>query len=1412
MADEKTKRFREHVVRELYATEQDYASNLRFLVTHVLEKAREKGLHDNSFTDDVIHTLFCNIEEILALHERLMVDLDACVRGTPSYGTTIAKCYLNHQEGFAIYQHYGEYNEQSQKLLYELEDHPAFKAFFVAAMLLGGKSDDSISSFLFKPIQRITKYPLLFRELEKYTPQGHPDYQNTKEVLAMMRKLCSVINEARRRVEKLEAIADWQATVEGWEGSNVTDTCNELIKEGPLIKISAGNTQERTFFLFDNLLVYCKKGLLQKSLQFRGRVAVESLDVENIADGTADFHTKGIAVTFGWKVHNIAKNKWFVLIAKSAEEKQQWMDAIRREKERRKRLAAGIARDTRNLILDKGDKLYHRASATPGLIHDQKSVLKSYSKVFTGEQLVTWLVEDREVADSDEALFLGQALLENGIIHHVNDKHQFKRSDLLYRFRYDDGTFRAKLDSSDLISRGVRLYTRLHGLFDPLIREQKVGLRSMKGVVNAQKLIDWLLAEGDIIKREEGVALGEHLFASGILRHATDDHNFRDSSNLYRFVADDGHEGHRDQRRASAMPRVEFTAEQPQSCLTLTVPFSDGSYGMELSEGSPVEVVKCSTRAQIAGVSKGLAVVAVNGHFLEQHCPKPELLALLHPTGKNPPPLYLTVVKSSSQYCTLVPTRAGLGFHIKGSSPTIISGVDTGSAAAQAGILPGCCILKVAEEEVLRASHDLVVSAIRKALAASAGQKGGRQVALKLSFGGLEQAISYRYEGSKDATVQVYERTQESPYIFQVPAQFLGLCADEAGQLCDHLSQNNLKDKRVTDYISQLRTMAASYKKVVAALLVPRWPSYKPHGTTHTSVLEASPTNLHTSVLEVLADNSAPAAFGPHSQSPGVPRPRTSHYISTMAVPSITDKHISKADMAVLADVYLRMELLHSMQGMMTELEADQEIVRRLVVEQQGCASSEDHRDSSLPSPLLTPPDHTHTPSPSPSLSRARTTSVGDHKSVLKLVTHSILSKASQMEALLGEKLLVSVAEEASALLPTTAAAVLAEFKSQLHSHTEQIKKYSEARVPSEALQEANASLIETVKRHTQAASLYLEVSLALCGGVEALQISDKMFSQCLVALVTSFAHSLKAAAEGRLNGAVEYGGRGAEAGRQWLRLVASRGVLLHLQTTMLVDKHPELAALRDLSYVADRLKSVVLHVREQSHTTPSTMELPPVSLKGERTALHVTFDLLPSVFSRLPEDLTTADIKVHPVLFNKGLVDLVEGSDAYIWEKELNTASLRVLKDYYRSLRAHQLDSSMLPEGSDAKRLAIHRITQPLNAMGVLVRQMEVAIREPTRPGVGLLSIAAELMSRMGALRVDMCESGVFRSGLACSLEQVMLLCRCHELPQRNFRTALNKMRWKGSFAYVAKKNNADIAVAFPQQPPKLYQLPKET
>lgn len=43
------------------------------------------------------------------------------------------------------------------------------------------------------------------------------------------------------------------------QGTNLTDICTELLLHGNLLKISAGNIQERVFFLFDNLLVYCKR-------------------------------------------------------------------------------------------------------------------------------------------------------------------------------------------------------------------------------------------------------------------------------------------------------------------------------------------------------------------------------------------------------------------------------------------------------------------------------------------------------------------------------------------------------------------------------------------------------------------------------------------------------------------------------------------------------------------------------------------------------------------------------------------------------------------------------------------------------------------------------------------------------------------------------------------------------------------------------------------------------------------------------------------------------------------------------------------------------------------------------------------------------------------------------------------------
>ena len=60
----------------------------------LLKQAREKGEHDNTFTESVLEKLFCNIESILDLHRKLVEELNAALKGGVAYGSLIAGVYL----------------------------------------------------------------------------------------------------------------------------------------------------------------------------------------------------------------------------------------------------------------------------------------------------------------------------------------------------------------------------------------------------------------------------------------------------------------------------------------------------------------------------------------------------------------------------------------------------------------------------------------------------------------------------------------------------------------------------------------------------------------------------------------------------------------------------------------------------------------------------------------------------------------------------------------------------------------------------------------------------------------------------------------------------------------------------------------------------------------------------------------------------------------------------------------------------------------------------------------------------------------------------------------------------------------------------------------------------------------------
>ena len=70
-------------------------------------------------------------------------------------------------------------------------------------------------------------------------------------------------------------------------------------------------------------------------------------------------------------------------------------------------------------------------------ICDRRHRLRVYPRCFVGSDAVAWLVRN-EGLRHDQAIAVGELLVERNLVHHVLDEHTFHDDALFYRFRADD--------------------------------------------------------------------------------------------------------------------------------------------------------------------------------------------------------------------------------------------------------------------------------------------------------------------------------------------------------------------------------------------------------------------------------------------------------------------------------------------------------------------------------------------------------------------------------------------------------------------------------------------------------------------------------------------------------------------------------------------------------------------------------------------------------------------------------------------------------------------------------------------------------------------------------------------------------------------------------------------------------------
>ncbi|XP_053895964.1 rho guanine nucleotide exchange factor 9 isoform X2 [Malaclemys terrapin pileata] len=359
---------RANVINEIMSTERHYIKHLKDICEGYLKQCRKRR---DMFSDEQLKVIFGNIEDIYRFQMGFVRDLEKQYNNEDPHLSEIGPCFLEHQDGFWIYSEYCNNHLDACMELSKLMKDGRYQHFFEACRLLQQMIDIAIDGFLLTPVQKICKYPLQLAELLKYTAQDHSDYRYVAAALAVMRNVTQQINERKRRLENIDKIAQWQASVLDWEGDDILDRSSELIYTGEMSWIYQpyGRNQQRVFFLFDHQMVLCKKDLIRRDiLYYKGRIDMDKYEVVDIEDGRDDDFN--VSMKNAFKLHNKETEEIHLFFAKKLEEKLRWLRAFREERK--------MVQEDEKIGFEISENQKRQAALTVRKVSKQKGV--SYSR------------------------------------------------------------------------------------------------------------------------------------------------------------------------------------------------------------------------------------------------------------------------------------------------------------------------------------------------------------------------------------------------------------------------------------------------------------------------------------------------------------------------------------------------------------------------------------------------------------------------------------------------------------------------------------------------------------------------------------------------------------------------------------------------------------------------------------------------------------------------------------------------------------------------------------------------------------------------------------------------------------------------------------------------------------------------
>ncbi|KAM3929732.1 triple functional domain protein isoform 1-T1 [Leptodactylus fuscus] len=300
----KSARRKEFIMAELIQTEKTYVRDLReCLDTYLWEMT--SGVEE--IPPGIVnkeHIIFGNMQEIFEFHNNVFLKELEKYEQLPE---DVGHCFVTWADKFQMYVSYCKNKPDSTQLILEQAGS------YFDEIQHRHELANSISSYLIKPVQRITKYQLLLKELLTCCEEGKGEIKDGLEVMLSVPKRA---NDAMHlsMLEGFEENIDSQGELILQDSFQVWDP-KTLIRKG----------RERHLFLFEMSLVFSKEvkdSTGRSKYIYKMKLFTSELGVTE--------HVEGDPCKFAlWVGRTPSSDNKIVLKGSSIENKQDWIKHIR---------------------------------------------------------------------------------------------------------------------------------------------------------------------------------------------------------------------------------------------------------------------------------------------------------------------------------------------------------------------------------------------------------------------------------------------------------------------------------------------------------------------------------------------------------------------------------------------------------------------------------------------------------------------------------------------------------------------------------------------------------------------------------------------------------------------------------------------------------------------------------------------------------------------------------------------------------------------------------------------------------------------------------------------------------------------------------------------------------------------------